>query len=79
MQEYEIRDPGNNVLWYAHFHYRTKVAAPDSFIKAHLKTAAQRRLGLNFQKDQQAAGHAVTSIWRGEISPTMAKQVFFHL
>ena len=79
LQEYEIRDTDNNVLWYAHFHYRTKVAAPDSFIKAHLKTAAQRRLGLNFQKDQQAAGHAVTSIWRGEISPTMAKQVFFHL
>lgn len=80
LQEYEIRDTANNTgLWYAHFHYRTKVAAPDSFTKAHLKTTAQRRLGLKFQKDQQAAGLSVTSIWRGEISPMMAKQVFFHL
>ena len=78
LQEYEIRDTDNNVLWYAHFHYPTKEAAPDSFAKAHLKTVAQRRLGLNFQKDQQAAGHAVTSIWRGDISRTTARQVFFH-
>jgi hypothetical protein len=79
LQEYEILDTANNnVLWYAHFHYSTKEAAPASFTKAHLKTVAQRRQGLNFQKDQQAAGHAVTRIWRENISPAMARKAFLH-
>lgn len=79
LQEYQIRDTANNnVLWYAHFHYSTKEAAPASFTKAHLKTVAQRRQGLNFQKDQQAAGQAVTRIWRENISPALARKVFLH-
>jgi hypothetical protein len=79
LQEYEIRDTGNHVLWYAHFHYLKKDAAPESFAKAHLKTAAQRKLGLNFQKGQQAVGHSVTSIWRGDIGVAMAKRIFLDL
>ncbi|MGH8386957.1 MAG: dermonecrotic toxin domain-containing protein [Pseudomonas sp.] len=76
LQEYEIRDTDNNVLWYAHFHYLKKDAPPASFTKAHLKTAAQRSLGLKFQKNQEATGHSVTGIWRGDIGLAMAKEIF---
>lgn len=77
LQEYEIRDTSNNqVLWYAHFHYMKKDAAADAFTKAHLKTAAQRRQGLAFQKSQQQSGQAVDRIWRGDIGSVAARKFF---
>lgn len=76
LQEYEIRDRNNGVLWYAHFHYLKKDAAADAFTKAHLKTFAQRRQGLAFQKNQQQSGQAVDRIWRGGIGSVAARKFF---
>ena len=76
LQEYEIRDTNNGVLWYAHFHYLKKDAAADAFTKAHLKTVAQRRQGLAFQKSQQQSGQAVDRIWRGDIGSVAARKFF---
>jgi len=77
LQEYEIRDTSNNrVLWYAHFHYPTQGTAAQAFSKAHLKTAAQRRLGVGYQLSQQRAGQPVDRIWRGDIGRQAATRLF---
>lgn len=76
LQEYEIRDLTQGTprpLWYAHFHYTTANPAFDGFVKAHLKTAAQRRLGLQWQ---QAQGETAERIWRGDIGKPMARKHF---
>ena len=76
MQEYEIRDADDKVLWYAHFHYLKKDAAALAFSKAHLKTVAQRKQGLAFQKAEQLAGKRVTPILRENISVAVARKLF---
>jgi hypothetical protein len=76
LQEYEIRDTSNKVLWYAHFHYLKNNAAADAFSKAHLKTFAQRRQGLVFQKNQQQSGQSIDRIWRADIGSAAARKFF---
>lgn len=76
LQEYEIRDitQGTPVpLWYAHFHYTSASPVFDSFVKAHLKTAAQRRLGLQWQQTQ---GDNAERIWRGDIGKPLGRKHF---
>ncbi|MDR0280654.1 MAG: hypothetical protein LBJ37_22515 [Paucimonas sp.] len=78
--EYEVRDltePSRpTVLWYAHFHYPSEAPAFERFTKAHLKTAEQRRLGLQWQLAQ---GEGAERIWRGDIGKPMAKKHFAEL
>lgn len=76
LQEYEIRDLTQGIarpLWYAHFHYGSAQPVFDNFVKAHLKTAAQRRLGLQWQ---QAQGDNAERIWRGDIGKPLARKHF---
>lgn len=76
LQEYEIRDltgPHPRPLWYAHFHYSSARPRFERFNKAHLKTAEQRRLGLQWQLAQ---GELAERIWRGEISKPLAIKHF---
>ena len=73
LQEFEIRDltQGEPVVrWYAHFHFPNK---SQRYTKAHLKTAEQRRLGLQWQLAQ---GDSAERIWRGDIGRSMAKKHF---
>lgn len=77
--EYEIRDLTHAEpysLWYAHFHYPAQAPAFERFTKAHLKTAEQRRLGLQWQLAQ---GDGAERIWRGDIGRPMAKKHFAEL
>lgn len=76
LQEYEIRDLTQGIarpLWYAHFHYGNAQPVFDNFVKAHLKTAAQRRLGLQWQQTQ---GDNAERIWRGDIGKPLVRKHF---
>jgi len=66
-------------LWYAHFHYNKPQPRFDEFVRAHLKTAQQRQLGLQWQQKQAQTGAPVDSIWRGEIGRPLALQHFQNL
>lgn len=77
LDEYAISDHHTQeVLWYAHFHYESPQAELDHFTAGHLKTRDQQKLGgaihrtgLN-DRDQIA-------IYRSEISPQLARSLFF--
>lgn len=76
LMEYEIRDITGDTprkLWYAHFHYESANATFERFTTAHLKTAEQRLLGLQWQ---QAQGNEAVPIWRGKLGLPMARKHF---
>lgn len=77
LQEYEIQDltDANKPLWYAHFHYPTLQTPEDQPTRAHLKTAAQRRLGRVFEQNERAAGRN-TQVYRGPITNAIGRQLF---
>lgn len=72
LQEYEVQDlsAGNKPLWYAHFHYASLQAADQQPTAAHLKTAAQRRLGREYENK---TGQRV---YRGPLANAAARQIF---
>lgn len=73
LQEFVVLDtrrPAPRPLWYAHFHFDKMAPSFDEFVKAHLKTSAQRRLGREWQDSH------VEQIWRGELTRPMARQHF---
>ena len=77
LDEYEIRDTQDNaVLWYAHFHYPSPQAAVEAFSAAHLKTRDQQKLGGAFER-KGASDREQIAIYRSEISPALARSLFF--
>lgn len=73
LQEYEIRDLSANpehAIWYAHFHYSAENSAFSSFAKAHLKLAAERLHGLEWEKSNQR------KVWRGSIEQAFGAEHF---
>ena len=72
LQEYAVLDltDGERPLWYAHFHYPNAQAADDQPKAAHLKTAAQRKLGREYERE---TGHKV---YRGPITNASGRRVF---
>ncbi len=77
LDEYEIRDTENKaVLWYAHFHYPSLLAAVEEFSAAHLKTRDQQKLGGAFERKSTNDREQI-AIYRSEISSTLAKSLFF--
>ncbi|PTT32746.1 DUF6543 domain-containing protein [Pseudomonas sp. HMWF021] len=78
LQEYEIRNrQSQEVLWYAHFHYDSMEQADANFIAAHLKTREQRKLGGAFDLRTATNDGELLRIYRSEISPRLADQLFF--
>ena len=77
LQEYEIRLP-QGVCWYAHFHYRQRDANVQDYFAGHLKTAAQRGQGVEYQRAQQAQGRVVEPILRVPISNDVAQRLIFN-
>ncbi|QBF28163.1 hypothetical protein EXN22_21660 [Pseudomonas tructae] len=77
LQEYVIRDltaAGQPVLWYAHFHF-SKAQTPFTNANAkHLKRAADRYRGAQWQQANSA-----DTVWRGVISAQTAEMHFSHL
>ncbi|HEF4759167.1 TPA: hypothetical protein SAN82_001576 [Pseudomonas putida] len=82
LEEYEIRerdtgadkagDGTGAVLWYAHFHYPSPDTPAEGYTAAHLKTAAQRKLGGGFD----TSNSELIAIYRSEISPQLARALF---
>jgi hypothetical protein len=78
LQEYEIRERRTQqTLWYAHFHYATQDAPVDAFTAAHLKLQDQRRLAGAFDLRSATSNPQVIAIYRSEISPQLARSLFF--
>lgn len=77
LQEFEVLDliEGNRPLWYAHFHYPTLQTAEDQPSKAHLKLAAQRRMGRVFEQAEKDAGRS-TRVYRGPIGTPVGRRIF---
>lgn len=77
LQEFEVVDmlAGYRPLWYAHFHYPLLQTPPDQPSKAHLKLAAQRRMGRVFEQAQRDAGRN-TQVYRGPISTPSGRRIF---
>jgi len=79
LQEYEIRKrQSQEVLWYAHFHYGSMEQAAANFTAAHLKTREQRKLGGTFDLRTATNDGELLRIYRSEISPRLADQLFFN-
>ncbi|OPA82973.1 hypothetical protein BFW86_28580 [Pseudomonas fluorescens] len=77
LDEYEIRDVQDNaVLWYAHFHYPSPKVAAQEFAAAHLKNRDQQKLGGAVER-RGSTDRDQIAIYRSEISPTLAKSLFF--
>lgn len=78
LQEYEILDrKTRKPLWYAHFHYSGPTAPVDSYTAAHLKTRDQRLLKGRFDWRATTSNHELIAVYRSEISPQQAKELFF--
>ncbi len=79
LDEYRIRDAHNDkVLCYAHFHYSSADAPDPSFIRGHMKTVAQQRMGGAYEPSQQS-NQQLIEIHRSEISSRSAEALFFNL
>lgn len=73
LQEFVVLDTREippRPLWYAHFHFNKANPSFDDFVKAHLKTVPQRRLGREWQDSH------VEQIWRGELTRVIARKHF---
>jgi hypothetical protein len=78
LQEYEIRERRTQkTLWYAHFHYTSLDAPADAFTAAHLKLHEQRLLAGAFDPRAATTNSQVIAIYRSEISPQLARELFF--
>lgn len=77
LDEYEVRDAHTaKVLCYAHFHYSSVGATVGAFVRGHMKTVAQQRMGGAYAPgllDNQA----LIQIHRSEISSRSAEALFF--
>nr|WP_315414030.1 DUF6543 domain-containing protein [uncultured Pseudomonas sp.] len=77
LDEYAISDHDTQeVLWYAHFHYDSPPAELDQFTAGHLKTRDQQRLGGAIHRTGLSDGDQI-AIYRSEISPQLARSLFF--
>ncbi|MCF5093762.1 hypothetical protein GIW56_10685 [Pseudomonas gessardii] len=77
LDEYEVRDHQTHaVLWYAHFHYESPTAAPEHFSAGHLKTRDQQKLGGAIHRTGLSDRDQI-AIYRSEISPQLARSLFF--
>lgn len=77
LQEYEIRERRTGqALWYAHFHYTSQGAPLDTFTAAHLKLRDQRLLA-GALDPRSATNLQMIAIYRSEISPQLARSLFF--
>lgn len=77
LDEYEVRDHQTHaVLWYAHFHYESPQAELEHYTAGHLKTRNQQKLGGAIHRTGLSARDQIT-IYRSEISPQLARSLFF--
>lgn len=79
VQEYEVRDKKNQVLWYAHLHYKTLTDPANTPSAAHFKLKAQRMASPQTLQAKAKPGAAVEVVHYGKISPKMFGERFLTL
>lgn len=79
LQEYEIKDKHDKILWYAHFHYDSLESTAQSYTAAHLKTLAQRTLSERAMYAKADSSSAVIGIYRGKIGLALANKLFLNI
>ncbi|WP_460059689.1 dermonecrotic toxin domain-containing protein [Pseudomonas sp. S2_A05] len=79
LDEYQIRDAHTDkVLCYAHFHYSSVDAPVAAFVRGHMKTLAQHRMG-GVAEITGVDNQRLIEIHRSEISTRSAETLFFNL
>ncbi len=79
LDEYQIRDAHTDkILCYAHFHYSSADAPDGAFLRGHMKTVAQHRLG-GTSEITDVDNQRLIEIHRSEISSRSAETLFFTL
>ncbi|WP_044901745.1 hypothetical protein [Pseudomonas sp. CFII64] len=79
IQEYSLRDRDNQLLWWAHFHYGSEDADPQSYTGAHLKLPDQRLLSYKALVRAAKDNREVVNIYRSTISKEVAQRLFLAL
>lgn len=79
VQEYQIRDARQQLLWWAHFHYASEAAAASAFTAAHLKLPEQRFIGYKAQVKAARDNKEVISVYRSAIGQDIAQRLFLDL
>ena len=79
IQEYSLRDRDNQLLWWAHFHYGSEDADPQSYTAAHLKLPDQRLLSYKALVRAAKDNREVVNIYRSTISKEVAQRLFLAL
>lgn len=79
VQEYEIKNTDNRVLWYAHLHYPQASTPSQSVSTAHFKLASQRYLSQRAEDARAKPGQPPVHVHYGSISASMLTKRFLPL
>ena len=79
VQEYQVLNRSNQVLWYAHFHYPDMATATNKPTAAHFKLKEQRRESKQSLEAKAQPGEKVPEVHYGKISESMITTRFMPL
>ena len=79
VQEYQVLNKNNQVLWYAHFHYPDVTTASHKPTAAHFKLKEQRRESKQSLEAKAKPGEKVPEVHYGKISESMITARFMPL
>lgn len=79
VQEYQVLNKNNQVLWYAHFHYPDLATAAHTPSAAHFKLKEQRRESKQSLEAKAKPGEKVPEVHYGKISESMITARFMPL
>lgn len=79
VQEYQVLNRNNQVLWYAHFHYPDLTTATNKPTAAHFKLKEQRRESKQSLEAKAKPGEKVPEVYYGKISESMITARFMPL
>ena len=76
VQEYEVRNAANDVVWYAHLHYPDAQGPADHPSAAHFKLPGQRMDSRKSLEARARPGARVPEVYYGKISEKMLRERF---
>ena len=79
VQEYEIKNTNDRVLWYAHLHYPQANTPSQQVSTAHFKLASQRYLSQRAEDAKAKPGRPPVHVHYGSISASMLTNRFLSL
>ncbi len=79
VQEYQVLNKNNQVLWYAHLHYSQLNSATNTPTAAHFKLKQQRKVSKQSLEAKAKPGERVAEVYYGKISKKMINEYFIPL